>query len=151
MKIPPGPGGDSEFSGKQGETGMYNILICDDQPDIVNALKIYLTPEGYHLFEAFNGKEALEIYEQKPDRFFDCIFLDINMPQMDGYETVRAIRKSAKADAHTVPVFAMTANAFSEDVTEAMNAGMNGHIAKPIEIHILYETLQEVFKGYEQV
>ena len=133
-----------DFSGK-------HVLLAEDVELNMEVAVKMLKMVGIEVCCAENGKEALEIYEQKPDRFFDCIFLDINMPQMDGYETVRAIRKSAKADAHTVPVFAMTANAFSEDVTEAMNAGMNGHIAKPIEIHILYETLQEVFKGYEHV
>ena len=70
---------------------------------------------------------------------------------MDGYETVRAIRKSTKPDAKTVSVFAMSANAFSEDIVAAVDAGMNGHIAKPIEVRILYETLQEVFKRNEQI
>ena len=60
---------------------MYNILICDDQPDIVNALKIYLAPEGYALFEAFNGQEALEILQQKE---IHLIILDVMMPVMDG-------------------------------------------------------------------
>ena len=67
------------------------------------------------------------------------------MPVMDGYEATKAIRSSEKADAGTVPIFAMTANAFSSDVTEALNAGMNGHIAKPVETGVLFQTLDEVF------
>ena len=68
---------------------MYNILICDDQPDIVNALKIYLSAEGYHLFEAFNGKEALEIVK---DQDIHLILLDVMMPQMDGITATAKIR-----------------------------------------------------------
>ena len=68
---------------------MYNILICDDQPDIVNALKIYLAPEGYHLFEAFTGKEALDIV-QKND--IHLILLDVMMPVMDGITATAKIR-----------------------------------------------------------
>ena len=133
-----------DFSGK-------HVLLAEDVELNMEVAVKMLKMVGIEVSCAEDGKEALELYEHAPDGFFDCILLDINMPQMDGYETVRAIRKSKKADARTVPVFAMTANAFSEDVTEAMNAGMNGHIAKPIEIHILYETLQEVFKSHEQV
>ena len=101
---------------------------------------------GVEVSCAENGKIALERYEQAPDGFFDCILLDVNMPEMDGYETVAAIRRSTKPDAVTVPVFAMTANAFAEDVQTAIDAGMNGHIAKPVEADILYKILQEVFR-----
>ena len=133
-----------DFSGK-------HVLLAEDVELNMEVAVKMLKMVGIEVSCAMDGKEALELYEEAPDGFFDCILLDINMPHMDGYETVRAIRKSQKTDAHTVPVFAMTANAFSEDVAEAMNAGMNGHIAKPIEIHILYETLQEVFKSHEQI
>ena len=114
------------------------------------AVKI-LERTGIEVSCAENGKKAVEIYEQSPENYFDCIFLDINMPEMDGYEAVLAIRESGRKDASGVPVFAMTANAFAEDISAVMDAGMNGHIAKPIEIDILYETLQEVFKKSEQV
>ena len=126
------------------------IMITDDHSMIREGLKNLLELDGEIevIAEAENGEECLKKLETITP---DVLLLDINMPHMDGYETVRAIRKSQKTDAHTVPVFAMTANAFSEDVAEAMNAGMDGHIAKPIEIHILYETLQEVFKSHEQI
>lgn len=131
-------------------TGRH-VLIAEDVELNMEVAVSLLNMVGIEVQGAENGRKALEIYEQAPDGFFDCIFLDINMPEMDGYETVRAIRRSAKPDAAGVPVFAMTANAFAEDVTAAMDAGMNGHIAKPIETNILYETLQEVFKNHEQI
>ena len=136
--------GDFDFSG-------HHILLAEDVDLNMEVAVKMLKMTGAEVSCAWNGQEALTLYQQSPDGFFDCILLDINMPVMDGYDTVRAIRKSAKSDAATVPVFAMTANAFSEDVTAAMDAGMNGHIAKPIEINILYETLQEVFKNHEPV
>ena len=133
-----------DFSGRR-------VLIAEDvELNMEVAVKI-LERTGIKVSCAENGKKALEIYEQSPENYFDCIFLDINMPEMDGYETVRAIRQSGRKDASDVPVFAMTANAFAEDITAVMDAGMNGHIAKPIEIDILYETLQEVFKKSEQI
>ncbi|MDD3239877.1 MAG: response regulator, partial [Lachnospira sp.] len=75
-----------------------------------------------------------------------CILMDINMPVMDGYEATKQIRSCGKEDAKTIPIYAMTANAFSSDVTDALNAGMNGHIAKPIETDVLYKTLDMAFQ-----
>lgn len=92
-----------------------------------------------------DGRQAVDIFEKSAPGGFDCILMDINMPVMDGYEATRAIRQSRKSDASTVPIYAMTANAFSEDVTAALNAGMNGHLSKPIEAKLLYQTLQAIF------
>lgn len=94
--------------------------------------------------------EDVELNREVAVKLLNMVGIEVSCAE-DGYEAVRAIRKSSKPDALTVPVFAMTANAFSEDVTAVMDAGMNGHIAKPIETEILYETLQEVFKSREQV
>lgn len=131
-------------------SGRHILLAEDVELNMEVAVKL-LTTVGAEVSCAENGKKALDLYLESPDWFFDCILLDINMPEMDGYETVRAIRKSTKPDAKTVSVFAMSANAFSEDIVAAVDAGMNGHIAKPIEVRILYETLQEVFKRNEQI
>ena len=125
-----------------------NILIVDDKPEIAKVITIQLSKD-YNVHSEGNPIEALAWMHA--GNIPDLIISDVNMPEMDGYETVRAIRRSAKPDAAGVPVFAMTANAFAEDVTAAMDAGMNGHIAKPIETNILYETLQEVFKNHEQI
>lgn len=133
-----------DFSGRR-------ILIAEDVELNMEVAVKMLKRTGSEIRCADNGRKALELYLEAPDHFFDCILLDINMPEMDGYETVRAIRGSDKPDASSVPVFAMTANAFAEDVMAVMDAGMNGHIAKPIEMKILYETLQEVFKSHEQI
>lgn len=129
-----------DFSGR-------HVLLAEDVELNMEVAVELLSMVGIEVACAENGRKALEIYEQSPEGFFDCMLLDVNMPEMDGYETVRAIRRSGRADAGAVPVFAMTANAFAEDVAAAADAGMNGHLAKPIEVSILYETLAEAFRS----
>jgi len=109
---------------------MYNVLICDDQPDIVNALKIYLAPEGYRLFEAFNGKQALELV-QKED--IHLILMDIMMPVMDGITATAKIREISN-----VPIIFITAKSETEDMVLGLNVGADDYITKPfIPIEIL--------------
>lgn len=102
---------------------MYNILICDDQPDIVNALKIYLSPEGYQLFEAFTGAQALQIV-QKED--IHLILLDIMMPVMDGITATAKIREFSN-----VPIIFLTAKSETEDMVLGLNIGADDYITKP--------------------
>ena len=102
---------------------MYNVLICDDQPDIVNALKIYLTPEGYNLFEAFTGKEALEIVKNND---IHLILLDIMMPVMDGITATSKIREFSNA-----PIILLTAKSETEDKVLGLNVGADDYITKP--------------------
>ena len=102
---------------------MYNILICDDQPDIVNALKIYLSPEGYHLYEAYTGEEALEMV-RKVD--FHLILLDIMMPRMDGITATAKIREFSN-----VPIILLTAKSETEDKVLGLNVGADDYITKP--------------------
>ena len=102
---------------------MYNILICDDQPDIVNALKIYLTPEGYRLFEAFNGREALEMMKS---RDIHLVLMDIMMPGMDGITATAKIREFSNA-----PIILLTAKSETEDKVLGLNVGADDYITKP--------------------
>ena len=102
---------------------MYNILICDDQPDIVNALKIYLAPEGYSLFEAFTGKEALEVLEKND---IHLILLDVMMPVMDGITATSKIREFSN-----VPIILLTAKSETEDKVLGLNVGADDYITKP--------------------
>ena len=102
---------------------MYNILICDDQPDIVNALKIYLTPEGYKLYEAFTGEEALEMVRSGD---FHLILLDIMMPRMDGITATAKIREFSN-----VPIILLTAKSETEDKVLGLNVGADDYITKP--------------------
>ena len=102
---------------------MYNVLICDDQPDIVNALKIYLTPEGYNLFEAYTGREAVDIVKNHD---IHLILLDIMMPQMDGLTATARIREFSNA-----PIILLTAKSETEDMVLGLNVGADDYITKP--------------------
>lgn len=90
---------------------------------------------------AANGREAFDTFVDRPAGSFDAILMDIMMPVMDGYEAARAIRRSVKADVGSVSIFAMTANAFAEDAQRAHDAGMNGHLTKPIDMEKVKQAL----------
>ena len=102
---------------------MYRILICDDQKDIVNALKIYLTPEGYDLYEAYNGQEAVELCREIT---MDLILLDVMMPVMDGVTATAKIREFSNA-----PIILLTAKSETEDKVLGLNVGADDYITKP--------------------
>ncbi len=102
---------------------MYQILICDDQPDIVNALKIYLSPEGYKLFEAYNGVDALKIAQENDIQLF---LLDVMMPGMDGITVTSKIREFSNA-----PIILLTAKSETEDKVLGLNVGADDYITKP--------------------
>ncbi len=92
-----------------------------------------------------NGRLALELFQSQAAGSFDVILMDIMMPVMNGLDAARAIRALDCPDAKTIPIVAMTANAYDEDVRNAREAGMNGHLAKPIETALLYRTLSELY------
>ena len=102
---------------------MYNILICDDQPDIVRALKIYLAPEGYRLLEAFNGAQALELVKAED---IHLILLDIMMPKMDGLQATVRIRENLN-----IPIIILSAKSEDTDKILGLNFGADDYITKP--------------------
>ena len=102
---------------------MYNILICDDQPDIVNALNIYLAPEGYNLFSAATGKEALETVQREN---IHLVLLDVMMPVMDGITATAKIREISN-----IPIILLTAKSETEDMVLGLNVGADDYITKP--------------------
>ena len=120
---------------------MYNVLVCDDEKDIVSALQIYLKSEGYQVFSAYNGKEALKIINRED---IQLVLMDIMMPEMDGLEATRTIRNLNREDCKKIPIYAMSANAFDEDVKRSLASGMNGHLSKPVNLQVLEKTLQKV-------
>ena len=102
---------------------MYHVLICDDQPDIVNALKIYLKPEGYRLYEAANGQQAVDIVKNNE---IHLILLDVMMPVMDGVTATAKIREFSNA-----PIILLTAKSETEDKVLGLNVGADDYITKP--------------------
>lgn len=120
-----------------------NILLAEDNELNTEVAKTLLAKEGAQVACARNGKEAVDLFCSKAPGTFDAILMDIMMPEMDGYEAARTIRRSDKRDAATVPIIAMTANAFAEDAKAAKEAGMNAHISKPIDLDVLKRVLYE--------
>ena len=102
---------------------MYNILICDDQPDIVNALKIYLKPEGYGLYEAYNGQQALGLVSTQD---IHLVLLDVMMPKMDDITATAKIREISN-----IPIILLTAKSETEDMVLGLNVGADDYITKP--------------------
>ena len=118
-----------------------SILLVEDNELNTEIAQTLLEHDGALVTTAANGKEALELFQAKPAGAFDAILMDVMMPKMNGYEATRAIRLCDKPDADEVPIIAMTANAFIEDIARAKESGMNDHLSKPIKIEKLKETL----------
>ena len=95
---------------------------------------------------AENGKIALEKFSESPPGHYDAVLMDVRMPEMDGLEATSRIRALDRADAKTIPIIAMTANAFDEDVQRSLQAGMNAHLSKPIDNNTLFKTLEDLIK-----
>lgn len=119
------------------------VLLVEDNAINLEIAEEILGRTGVELETASNGKEALECVSQSAEGYYDIIFMDIQMPVMDGYQAAEAIRAVKRSDAKTIPVLALTANAFATDIGKAHSAGMNDHVAKPIEVERLIETLQK--------
>ena len=120
------------------------ILLVEDNEINMEILEAMLEMTGVQTEKATDGQEAVKMVHDHPDGYYDLIFMDIQMPVMDGYEATRQIRRMDKSCASSLPIFAVSANALASDIQNSMEAGMNGHIAKPIDIKNLYATLRSV-------
>ena len=128
-----------DFTGK-------HILLVEDNEFNREVAQEFLEMTGATVESAENGSEGVALFTASETGQYDIILMDVQMPVMDGYEATRAIRASVHPDANSIPILAMTANAFNEDVAAAVAAGMNGHIAKPIDVTALYRLLASHFK-----
>ncbi len=122
---------------------MYNILVCDDEKDIVSALKIYLTSEGYQVFEAFNGKEAIELVKTKE---IHLVLMDIMMPILDGISAMVEIRKISN-----VPVILLTAKSEDTDKVLGLNVGADDYVTKPFNPVELQARVKSQLRRYMQL
>lgn len=113
------------------------VLLVEDNELNMEIAETLLTDVGVKVTKAYNGEQAVELFNKYPSGQFDVILMDVMMPIMDGYEATKTIRKLDRQDATTIPIIAMTAKAFAEDVQEAKEAGMNEHISKPLDIQKL--------------
>lgn len=123
-------------------SGMH-ILLCEDHPLNQEIVRKVLTQRGAIVEVAGDGQAGLKIFLGSAIGYFNCILMDIHMPIMNGYETARAIRAAQRADAAVIPILAMTADAFTDDVRKCLDAGMNGHVAKPVNPMALLQVLAE--------
>ena len=120
------------------------ILLVEDNSLNAEIMKEILSMAGAVVEIASNGKAAVEVFEESSENYYDYILMDIQMPVMDGYSAARKIRSLERADARKVIILAMTAHAFTEDIEKAKEAGMDGHVSKPIDMKILSKKLGEL-------
>ena len=122
---------------------LIEILLVEDNELNLEVAASLLEMKGLTIESACNGLQALEKVCSTAVGYYDAVLMDIRMPVMDGLEAARNIRLFDKSDAQTIPIIAMTANAFDEDVEKSHAAGMNAHLAKPIDPEKLFAVLQE--------
>ena len=119
------------------------ILLAEDMQVNAEIMLMVLEMRDMKVELAVNGREALERFENSEPGYFDAILMDMRMPEMDGLEATRRIRNLDREDAKKIPIIALTANAFDEDVQRSLQVGMNAHLSKPVEPERLYQTLEE--------
>ena len=122
-----------------------HLLAAEDNELNAEIIEMLLTDDGAKVTVAKNGRQAVEHFENNPPGTFDAILMDVMMPVMDGIAATKAIRAMDRADAKTIPIIAMTANAFEEDAKRCLAAGMTAHLAKPFQIEDVEKTIVECF------
>ena len=123
------------------------FLCAEDNEINAEILTELLKIEGAECTICENGEEILKTFEQSAPGDYDMILMDVQMPVINGYEATKAIRRSSHELAKTIPIIAMTANAFSEDIQHSLAAGMNAHVSKPVEMKILEKTIRSIKSG----
>ncbi len=127
-----------------------HILLAEDEPINTEIAEYLLSSQGAVVTCAENGEKALEAFANAPEGYFDAVLMDIRMPVMDGLEAAARLRALNRKDARQVPIIAMTANAFGDDVTRSLESGMNKHLTKPIDAALLYGTLTALMRSAPQ-
>ncbi|MGI5874678.1 MAG: response regulator [Bacillota bacterium] len=122
------------------------VLLAEDVMVNAEIMMMVLSMREMEVEHAENGRIAVEMFGGHEEGYYDAILMDMRMPEMDGLEATRTIREMGRADAKTVPIIALTANAFDEDVQRSMQAGLDAHLSKPVEPELLFETLENLIK-----
>ena len=118
--------------------------MAEDVAINAEIMLMLLDARGMEADVAEDGQKAVDLFTSHPEGYYDAILMDMRMPKMDGLEATGAIRALNRADSKTVPIIALTANAFDEDVRRSLQAGLNAHLSKPVEPESLYETLESL-------
>lgn len=148
--IPLTLGEDRETEAKETEEISFagcRVLVVEDNELNTEIAQCLLEERGFEVDCAYDGAQAVERIRAAEPGTYDVILMDIMMPVMDGLEAARTIRSMDREDCHTVPIIAMSANAFDDDLKKSVECGMNGHLSKPVEVEKLYRTLDEVIRG----
>ena len=127
------------------------ILLAEDNELNIDIAQTLLEDYGAEVHVAENGSIALEKFKENEEGYFNAILMDCMMPVMNGFEATKAIRELERPDAETIPIIAMTANAFADDVKKCLDSGMNDHIAKPFEIGKVTQTVKRWVNGQTYV
>ena len=135
---------------KRADLNGKHILLAEDVFINAEIMKELLKIKGMITDHAENGKIAVEMFSESQVGYYDAVLMDVRMPEMDGLEATAEIRSLGRPDAEKVPIIAMTANAFDEDVQLSLQVGMNAHLSKPVEAERLYHTLEELIWDAEQ-
>ncbi|MGN0399070.1 MAG: response regulator [Blautia sp.] len=122
------------------------ILISEDNDLNAEILEELLDVEEINSERAINGQQAVKMILENPAGYYDAVLMDIQMPVMDGCEAARIIRSLDRPDEGELPIVAVTANAFTEDIRNVLQSGMDAHVAKPVDMNVLKNTLQNVIK-----
>ena len=122
----------------------YRVLVVEDNELNAEIAQCLLEERGFTVECVYNGAQAVERIRETPPGRYDVILMDIMMPVMDGLEATRTIRAMERADCRSIPIIAMSANAFDDDLKKSVACGMNGHLSKPVEVEKLYRTLEQV-------
>ena len=126
-------------------TGKH-ILLAEDVQVNAEIMEMVLKMRQMEVDLAVNGKEAVDMFASHPEGYYDAVLMDMRMPEMDGLEATRTIRRMDREDARTIPIIALTANAFDEDVQRSLQAGLNAHLSKPVQPEVLYKTLESLIR-----
>ncbi len=146
LKLQPENGAEDEAQQEVEKINLSGkrVLVVEDNPLNMETIHTLLADYGILVEEAYDGEEAVQRMEETEPEYYDLILMDIQMPKMDGLEATKTIRRLPRADCKSIPIIAMSANAFDEDVQRSLASGMNGHLSKPVNIKKLEEMLSQI-------
>ena len=137
---------NAKLAGETADLKGRRILLAEDVMVNAEIMMMVLSMREMLVEHAENGRIAVDMYCSHEAGYYDAILMDMRMPEMDGIEATKAIRASGRADSGTIPIIALTANAFDEDVQRSMQAGLDAHLSKPVEPENLFQTLESLIR-----
>ena len=146
VRLPVGSPVEAGGKGEELSFDGYRILVVEDNELNAEIAQCLLEERNFEVDCVGDGAQAVERIRTAPPGTYDVILMDIMMPVMDGLDAARAIRRMEREDCRTIPIIAMSANAFDEDLKKSVECGMNGHLSKPVEVDKLYQVLDQVLR-----